>query len=101
MTQNSKTLYLLIVGSYYCVMFFAYALHVRQQNLVLFPCLYIDLLEVVIEVIFNYYTTPPCNKIDLFKRPIRGSRSERLDDTSVLLLSLIFLHPQEILISIR
>ena len=32
--------------------------------------------------------------INLFKRPFRGSRSERLDDAFVLLVSLIFLYPQ-------
>ena len=64
-----------------------------QQDLVLFPCLYIELFELVIEVIFHYCTTPPCHKIDLYKRPFRGSRFERLDDASVLLVSLIFLYP--------
>jgi len=79
----------------------AYALHMRQQNLFLFPCLYIELFELVIEVIFHCCTTPPCHKIDLFKHPFRGSRSERLDDASVLLVSLIFLYPQKILLSVR
>jgi len=46
--------YLLIVGSHYCVMRFAYALHLRQQNSVPFPCLYIEFFELVIEVIFHY-----------------------------------------------
>ena len=32
----------------------AYALHMRQQNLVLFPFLYIELMEFLIEVIFHY-----------------------------------------------
>ena len=101
-----RPMYLLIVGSYYCVMRFACALHMRQQNLqnlVPFPCLYIELFELVIEVIFHYCTTPPCHKIDLFKRPFLGSRFERLDDASVLLVFLIsgFLYPQEILISVR
>ena len=77
-------------------------MHMRQQNLVPFPCLYIELFELVIEVIFHYCTTPPCYKIDLSKRPFRGSRSERLDDASVLLVSLIFfLYPQKIPISVR
>ena len=49
-------------------------------------------------MIFHYCTTPPCHKIDLFKRLFRGSCSERLDDASVLLVSLIFLYPQKILI---
>ena len=74
---------------------FAYALHMLQQNLVLFPCLYIELFELVIEVIFHYCTTPPCHKIDLLKRLFRSSRSERLDNASVLLVSLIFLYPQK------
>jgi len=94
-------MYLLIVGSHYCVVRFAYALHMRLQNLVPFPCLYIELFELIIEVIFHYCTTPPCHKIDLFKRPFRNSHSERLDDASVLLVSLIFLYPQKILISVR
>jgi len=80
---------------------FLYALHMRQQNLVPFPCLYIELFELVIEVIFHYCTTPPCQKIHLFKRKFRGSRSERFDDASVLLVSFIFLYPQKILIAIR
>ena len=39
-TQKSPILfmYLLIVGSHYCVVRFAYALYMRQQNLVSFPC---------------------------------------------------------------
>jgi len=94
-------MYLLIVGSHYCVMRSAYALHMRQQNLVPFPCLYIEFLELVIKVTFHYCTTPPCHKIDLFKRLFRGSLSERLDDASVLLVSLIFLYPQKVLISVR
>ena len=84
-------MYLLIVGSHYCVVRFAYALHMRHQNLVPFPCLYIELFELVIEIIFHYCTTPPCHKIDLFKRLFRDSRSELLDDASVLLVRLIFL----------
>ena len=36
----------------------------RQQNLVPFLCLYIELFELVIEVIFHYCTTPPCHKIN-------------------------------------
>jgi len=42
-SRQPQTVYLLIVGSHYCVMRFAYALHMRQQNLVLFPCLYIEI----------------------------------------------------------
>ena len=85
----------LIVESHYCVMHFAYALHMRcgRQNLVPFPCLYIESFGLVIEIIFHYYTTPPCTKIDLFKRSFQGSRFERLDDAFVLLVSLIFLYP--------
>jgi len=49
-----RPMYLLIVGSHYCVMRFAYELHMRQQNLVPFPCLYIELFERVIEFIFHY-----------------------------------------------
>jgi len=37
-----RPMYLLIVGSHYCVVCFAYALHMHQQNLVPFPCLYIQ-----------------------------------------------------------
>jgi len=96
-----RPMYLLMVGSHYCVVRFAYALHMRPQNPVPFPCLYIELFELVIEVIFHYCTTPPCHKIDLFKRPFRGSRSERSDDASVLLVSLIFLYPQKMLICVR
>ena len=80
---------------------FAYVLHMCQQNLVPFPCWYIEFFELVIEVIFHYCTTSPCHKIDLFKRPFQGSRSERLDNASVLLVSLIFLYPQKIFISVR
>ena len=74
--------YLLIVGSHYCVVRFAYALHMRQQNLVAFPACTLSFSSLLIEVIsgFHYCPTPPCHKIDLFKRPFRGSRSERLND---------------------
>ena len=85
-------LYLLIVGSHYCVMRFAYALHMRRQNHVLFPCLYIEPFELVIEIIFHYFTTPPWHKINLFKRPLQVSRFERLDDAFLLLVSLVFLY---------
>jgi len=96
-----RPMYLLIVGSEYCVMCFAYALHMRQHNLVLFPCLHIELFELVIDwVIFHYCTRPPWQNFDLLKRPLRGSRSECLDDASVLLISLIFLFPQKILSSV-
>jgi len=50
-----QLMYLLIVRSHYCVIRFAYALRMRQQNLVLFACsgLYIELFKLVIEVIFH------------------------------------------------
>jgi len=94
-------MYLLIVGLDYCVTRFAYALHMRQQNLVLLPCLYTEPFELVIEIVFHYCTAPPCHTINLLKRPFRGSRFERLDDAFVLLISLIFLYPHKILISAR
>ena len=98
--DDPSSMYLLIIGSHYCVMRFAYAMHMHKQNLVLVPCLYIELFELVIKIVFHYCTTPPCHKINLFKRPLRGSRIERLDDAFVLLVSLIFFDPQEILISV-
>ena len=57
-----RPMYLLIVGSHYCVVRFA---HLRQQNLVLFPSLYIELFELVIEVIFHSVTAPrlPATKL--------------------------------------
>ena len=82
-----RPMYLLKVGSHYCVVRFANALHMCQQNLVPFPCLYTKLFELLIQVIFHYCTTPPCHKINLFKHPFRGSRFERLDDAFVLLVS--------------
>jgi len=90
-------MYLMIVGSDYCVMHFAYALRMRRQNLVLLSCLYIEPFELVIEIVFHYCTTPPCHNINLFKRPLRGSRFERLDDAFVLLISLMFLYLQKTL----
>jgi len=96
-----RPMYLLIVGSHYCIMCFAYMLHIRRQNPFLFPCLYIEHFKLVIEIIFHYCTTPPCHTINLFKRPFRGRCFERLDDSLVLLVSLIFLYPQRILISVR
>jgi len=72
-----RPMYLLMVGSHYCVMCLAYALHMCQQNLVPFPCLYIEFFELVIEVIFHYCTRPPCHKMNLFKRPFRGCCLER------------------------
>ena len=50
-----RPMYLLIVRSHYCVMRFAYALHMRQQSFVPFPCLYIEFFELVIEVILNNF----------------------------------------------
>jgi len=72
----------------------------RRQKFVLFPCLYIEPFELVIEIVFHYCIMPPCFKINLFKRPFRGSRFERLDNVFVLRVSLIFLYPQKILISV-
>jgi len=102
-TIPRRPMYLLIVGSHYCVKHLVYALHMRRQNLVLFPCLYIEPsgFELVTEIIFHYCTTPPCHKINRFKRPFRGSCCQRLDDAFVLLVCLIFLDPQKILISVR
>ena len=58
--SHRRFMYLLGVGSDYCVMRFAYALHMRRQNLVLLSCSYTEPLE----LIFHYCTTPPCHKID-------------------------------------
>jgi len=80
---------------------FAYALHMRRQNLVLFPCLYSEHFELVIEIVFHYCTTPPYHKINLFKRRFQGCRLRRFDAAFVLLVSLVFLHPQQILIPVR
>ena len=46
----------------------AYALHMRRQNLVPLSCLYAKHFELVIEIVFHYCNTPPCHKINLFKR---------------------------------
>jgi len=94
--EFADSMYLLIVGSHYCVIRFAYALHMHHQNLVLFLCLYIELFELVIKVIFHYCTTPPCHKINLFKRPFWGSRFEHLDDAFLLLVCLVFLYSQSL-----
>jgi len=96
-----RPMYLPIVGSHCCVMCFACALHVRQRNLVLLPCLYIELFELVVRVIFHHCTTPPYRKINLFKHPFRGIYFERLVDAFVLVVSLIFPYPRRILISFR
>jgi len=95
-------MYLLIVGSDYYVMRVTYALHMRRQNLVFLSYLYTEPFELVIEIVFQYCTTPPCHKINLLKCSFLCSRfaSERLDNASVLLISLIFLYPQKILISV-
>ena len=96
-----RPMYLLIVGSDYCVMHFAYALHMRRQNFVRFPCLYTEPFELVIEIVFHYCTTPPCHKINLSKCPFQGSHFQHLGDAFVLLVSLIFLYSQKILNSVR
>ena len=57
-----RPMYLLIVGSHYCFMYFAYALHMRQQNLVLLSRLYTEPFELVIQIVFHYCTTPSCHK---------------------------------------
>jgi len=36
---------------------FTYASHMRQRNLVLCPCLYIELFELVIKIVFHYEKT--------------------------------------------
>jgi len=82
-------------------MYFAYALHMRRQNLVLLSCWYTKPFEIVVEIVFHYCTTPPFHKIDLFKSPFRGSHFELLEDVFVLLISFIFLYPQKIPISVR
>ena len=69
-------IYLQIVGSEYFVMRFTYALHMRRQKPVSLSCLYVMHLELVIEIVFHDYSTPPCHKIDLFKRPFWGSHFE-------------------------
>ena len=74
---------------------FVYVLDMRRQNLVLFPCLYIEPFELVVEIIFHFCTTPPCYRIKLSKRLFRGSRFECLDDAFVLLISLMFLYLQK------
>jgi len=38
-------------------MCFTYASHMHQQNLVLFTCLCIELLELVIKIVFHYEKT--------------------------------------------
>ena len=63
-SEFADSMYLLIVESHYCVMRFACALHMRPQNLVFSPYLYIEPIELVIEVIFHYCTTPPSHNDD-------------------------------------
>ena len=70
-----RPMYLLIVGSHYCVVRFAYALHMCKQYFVPFPCLYIELFELVIEVIFHYCTTPPCHILFFLIAFITGNSS--------------------------
>ena len=45
--EFADSMYLLIVGSLYCVMRFAYALRMRRQNHIRFPCVYIEPFELV------------------------------------------------------
>ena len=90
-----RPIYLPIVGSNYCVIRFAYALHMRRQNLVLLSCLYAEPFELLIEIVFYYCTTPLCHNINLFERLFWGSRFERLDDAFVLLIGLNFLTPRK------
>ena len=78
---------------WFCVMRFAYALHMHRQNLVPLFYWYIKPFELVIEIVFHTCTTLPCLKINLFKRPFRGSHIERLDNAFVLLIRLIFQNP--------
>ena len=58
----------------------------------LFPCLYIEPLELVVNIIFHYCTTPACHKINLFKHPswLWGSRFGCLEDSFVLIASSSF-----------
>jgi len=64
---------------------FAYALHMRRQNLINLSCLYGKPFGLVIEIIFHYCTTSPSHKINLFKSSFQGSCFERLDNASMLL----------------
>jgi len=82
-------------------MHFTYALYMCHQNLVSFSYLCTEPVELFIEIVFHYCTTPPYHKIHLYKRPFWGSHFERLDDAFVLLISLIFLYPPKINISGR
>jgi len=82
--SSRRPMYLLIVGSDYCVMCFAYALHMHRQNhkscpsfmLVhwAFRACYRNCLPLL------HHGTPSCHKINLFKHPFRGSRLQDLDD---------------------
>ena len=60
-----RPMYLLIVGSDYSVMRFAYALHMHRQNLVLLSCVYTELFELVIEIKSSSTTAPrlPATKL--------------------------------------
>ena len=71
--REPQTTHLLIVGLDYCVMCFAYVLHMHHQNLVPLSCLYTEPFELDVKIIFYYCATPPCHEIDVFKRPFRGS----------------------------
>jgi len=62
--------------------------------------LYAKPFQLVTEIAFRYCTTPPCHKINLFKRPFWGSRFERFDDAFVQLISFMFLYLQKIFISV-
>ena len=48
-------------------MHFAYALCMRRQNLVPLSCLYAEPFTLVIEIVSNYYTTPPRHKLQIFR----------------------------------
>jgi len=59
--RSRRLMYLLIVGSDYCVMACTShhdALHMRRQNLVPLSCLYTQSFELVAEIVFQYCTTP-------------------------------------------
>jgi len=96
-----RPMYLLIAGSYYCVMRSEYALHMHRQYLVPLFCWYIKPFELVIEIVFHTCTMPTCLKINLFKRPFRGSHIERLDNAFVLLIRLFFQNPYFCQMTIR
>jgi len=82
-------------------MCFAHALHVRRQNLVPLSCLYTKPFVLVKYFVFHYCTTLHCYKINLYKFVFWGSHFEYIEDAFVMFVSLIFLHPYKILISLR